>query len=190
LVITDDKTVVITDITNEVAPEGKTFTTYNFEVADTHTYFVLQEGKVDGSFAVWVHNIGACKISYDKAGKNITRVKATIYKSDLGMGTGTTQAARDLFKKAGKKYEVGHIIGKLLGGGGKNSENVFAQLRKLNRGEYRKFEKFVAKKVRELGKVKIDIKLLNRNKLGVPKEIIYKVKGKGVNRTESFENIK
>ena len=191
LVITDDKTVVITDITNEVAPEGKAFTTYNFEVADTHTYFVLQEGKLDGCFAVWVHNTGACKITYNKKDQ-VTRLRATVDYSDLGKGTSTTKAARDSIKKAGKLYEAGHIRGKLLGGlGGKLSDNVFAQLRKINRGKYNKFEKYIAdhlKKQGKLGKVDIDVKLLNRNKLGVPQKIIYNVKGKGLNETRKFNN--
>ena len=33
------------------APPGETFTTYNFEVADFHTYFIGEQG-------VWVHNVG------------------------------------------------------------------------------------------------------------------------------------
>ena len=37
--------------TRERAPPGETFTTYNFEVADYHTYFVGESG-------VWVHNTG------------------------------------------------------------------------------------------------------------------------------------
>ena len=56
LLITDNTIVDITNITIEKAAPGETFTTYNFEVDDFHTYFVLQEGKKDGIFAVWVHN--------------------------------------------------------------------------------------------------------------------------------------
>ena len=40
----------VTDKTREVAPPGQTFTTYNFAVADHHTYFAGQGG-------VWVHNV-------------------------------------------------------------------------------------------------------------------------------------
>ena len=152
---------------------------------------MLQEGKLDGCFAVWVHNTGACKITYNKKDQ-VTRLRATIDYSDLGKGTSTTQADRDAIKKAGKLYEAGHIRGKLLGGlGGKLSDNTFAQLRKLNRGLYRQFEKYIAdhlKKQVKLGKVDIDIKLLNRNKLGVPKRIIYNVKGKGLDETARFKN--
>ena len=42
----------VTDKTREVAPPGQTFTTYNFAVADHHTYFAGEGG-------VWVHN--TCK---------------------------------------------------------------------------------------------------------------------------------
>ena len=42
----------VADKTREVAPPGQTFTTYNFAVADHHTYFAGEGG-------VWVHNL--CK---------------------------------------------------------------------------------------------------------------------------------
>ncbi len=42
---------VVTDIRVEDAPGDQSFTTYNFEVEDFHTYFVGHEG-------VWVHNAG------------------------------------------------------------------------------------------------------------------------------------
>jgi hypothetical protein len=40
---------IVTANTQEAAPLGETFTTYNFEVADFHTYFA-------GRSEVWVHN--------------------------------------------------------------------------------------------------------------------------------------
>jgi hypothetical protein len=58
LQLADDSTVAISDITTEKAKEGETFTTFNFEVEDFHTYYVLPEGKTDGKYAVWVHNNG------------------------------------------------------------------------------------------------------------------------------------
>ncbi len=45
------KTATVTANTRARAPPGETFTTYNFEVADFHTYFV-------GEVGVWVHNAG------------------------------------------------------------------------------------------------------------------------------------
>ncbi|MFO1440189.1 MAG: polymorphic toxin-type HINT domain-containing protein [Verrucomicrobiaceae bacterium] len=46
---------IVTANTRETAPLGETFTTYNFEVADFHTYFA-------GRSEVWVHNKGhPCK---------------------------------------------------------------------------------------------------------------------------------
>lgn len=47
---------VVTGNDIECAPTGSTFTTYNFEVSDTHTYFV-------GLDAVWVHNEGGRECS-------------------------------------------------------------------------------------------------------------------------------
>jgi len=60
LEITDNTSVTVTSLTSVQAKIGETFTTYNFEVDDYHTYYVLQEGKKDGAFAVWVHNVKGC----------------------------------------------------------------------------------------------------------------------------------
>jgi len=60
LEITDNTYVAVTGLTSEPAKLGETFTTYNFEVDDFHTYFVLQEGKTNGAFAVLVHNAIPC----------------------------------------------------------------------------------------------------------------------------------
>jgi len=62
LEITDNTYVAVTGLISEPAKLGETFTTYNFEVDDYHTYFVLQEGKTNGAFAVWVHNAKGCGI--------------------------------------------------------------------------------------------------------------------------------
>jgi len=60
LEITDNTYVAVTGLTSVQAKLGETFTTYNFEVDDFHTYFVLQEGKTNGAFAVLVHNAIPC----------------------------------------------------------------------------------------------------------------------------------
>jgi Pretoxin HINT domain len=56
LVLAEGAAARVVCITPEDALEGKPFTTYNFEVADFHTYFVGQAG-------VWVHNAasGMCE---------------------------------------------------------------------------------------------------------------------------------
>ncbi|MDB5290087.1 MAG: repeat protein, partial [Phycisphaerales bacterium] len=56
LVLAEGGVARVACITPEDALEGKPFTTYNFEVADFHTYFVGQAG-------VWVHNLasGLCE---------------------------------------------------------------------------------------------------------------------------------
>lgn len=51
LVLSDGLTATVVANTTETAAEGQTFTTYNFEVAEFHTYFAGKRG-------VWVHNAG------------------------------------------------------------------------------------------------------------------------------------
>lgn len=69
LSLPEGRSASVLSIRHERAAAGSTFTTYNFEVADHHTYFVGKQG-------VWVHNKGAtpCQFaaakfekSYDKA---------------------------------------------------------------------------------------------------------------------------
>jgi len=52
LFLVDGKAGVISSIATESAPHGQTFTTYNFEVAEFHTYFA-------GASGAWVHNRGS-----------------------------------------------------------------------------------------------------------------------------------
>ncbi len=51
LFVPGHRQAVVASNTTENAPTGETFTTYNFEVEDFHTYFV-------GHSSVWVHNDG------------------------------------------------------------------------------------------------------------------------------------
>jgi hypothetical protein len=54
LTTTSGKSVTVTSNSRQRAPPGETFSTYNFEVEDFHTYFVGQSG-------LWVHNEGKSK---------------------------------------------------------------------------------------------------------------------------------
>ena len=57
LVLSNGKTVKVTAIEVEHAPQGQSFTTYNFEVADWHTYFVMPIDS-ESSDGIFVHNSG------------------------------------------------------------------------------------------------------------------------------------
>ena len=51
------KVAIVTGNVSKRGPPGETFTTYNFEVEDFHTYFVGEAG-------IWVHNTGApCELA-------------------------------------------------------------------------------------------------------------------------------
>jgi hypothetical protein len=52
LLLADNRTATIIEISETVASENEQFTTYNFSVEGDHTYFVGETG-------VWVHNAGA-----------------------------------------------------------------------------------------------------------------------------------
>jgi hypothetical protein len=51
LQLADHQSAIVESIELEVAAQGERFTTYNFSVAEDHTYFVGESG-------VWVHNVG------------------------------------------------------------------------------------------------------------------------------------
>ncbi|WP_434779549.1 RHS repeat-associated core domain-containing protein [Neisseria sp. Ec49-e6-T10] len=81
---------------------------------------------------------------------NGTIAKARISKADLNKGKAATQKNRDYITSTGKcgdcKDDAGHIIAKRLGGSNDN-RNMFAQLRGINRGRFRVFEKLVAERI-------------------------------------------
>ncbi len=72
LALTESAIATVTSVITEDAAAGSTFTTYNVEVEDFHTYFV-------GHAGVWVHNIGAvCEKLYSlfehvRTGENLDR---------------------------------------------------------------------------------------------------------------------
>ncbi|MGD9747625.1 MAG: polymorphic toxin-type HINT domain-containing protein, partial [Verrucomicrobiales bacterium] len=94
----------VADKTREVAPPGQTFTTYNFAVADHHTYFAGQGG-------VWVHNL--CSDQLDKVAAEFeTILEATIKKqgnTDVAWQSAERQIRekiQDLRKPGGKELSA------------------------------------------------------------------------------------
>ena len=137
--------------------------------------------------------IGA-KFKYhrDQKGKLLGAI-ALIREADIGTGTGTTKAARKQAQSFGLCDDAGHLIGSNLGGRGRKNE-TFAQNSTKNRGEFNKFEGWVADEVRRTAKtggqvfvrVKLiydDLKMPNR-----PSEIIYQVRSGGKTIIKTFSN--
>lgn len=102
--------VVSTEI--EKALEGQTFTTYNFEVEGTHTYFVAPKGSLACVGTVWVHN--ACG---GKAAKPLPTVKFSAAKNP------------DLAANIKNAQQAGHP--KILTHGGNYDANRKAALREV-----------------------------------------------------------
>jgi hypothetical protein len=65
LTLADGAEAVVTDVSSQQASEGALFTTYNFTVADHHTYFA-------GRLPVWVHNRGLSEC--DELGKYVNKL--------------------------------------------------------------------------------------------------------------------
>ena len=59
LVLSNGTQVVVEATRVENAKDGEHFATYNFEVADWHTYYVAPGGETELESAVWVHNKGS-----------------------------------------------------------------------------------------------------------------------------------
>ncbi len=115
---------------------------YNFRVAEFHTYFV---GERPDDKPLLTHNACATKATKDADGR-ITKAESTVGRGDLGNGTGTTKAARNL---AGAGDDAGHLIARVLGGrGGKNSGNILPMESGLNRGRVSAMERDIAGRLR------------------------------------------
>ncbi len=134
-------------------------TVYNLEVEEDHTYFV---GCDEWGFSVWAHNLCKYNATYDSL--NPTRLKtvtATITKNSLNNGTGTTQKTRVNAQQLGKQTDdAGHAIARRLGGPGHKKDNIFPQLKGINRGQYRSFEKEIAKNVKKHGPADVSVEFL------------------------------
>jgi len=112
--------------------------------------------------------------------------KSRIVKGNLYGGTGTTAAARKL---ASGGDDAGHIIGKLLGGrGGASSDNILSQLPAINRGSFRKHERWVADQIMAGSVVDVNIRLVYRGGAKRPVRIIYTTIVDGVKKTIGFPN--
>lgn len=92
LFLPEGRTAAVTGIRIERAEPGTSFTTYNFAVADTHTYFA-------GKAGVWVHNIS----------NNPCKLLATEYLRDINNRVPPEQALAKMAKRADEML-VNHDI--------------------------------------------------------------------------------
>ena len=140
----------------------------------------------------WIDPLGLAKVP--KVKKNqagvITSASATVTKADIGTGTRTNQKARDWARSRGNNDDdAGHILGALLGGSGTDLDNIFPQLRKINRGAYRVFEGKIREYIEEHGTVNLEWEFVYAKGGTRPTKIIYIVKQKGkVVMKEEFKN--
>ncbi len=140
----------------------------------------------------WIDPLGLAKVPNVKKNQAgvITSASATVTKADIGTGTRTNQKARDWARSRGNNDDdAGHILGALLGGSGTDLDNIFPQLRKINRGAYRVFEGKIRDHIEEHGTVNLEWEFVYANGGTRPTKIIYIVKQKGkVVMKEEFEN--
>ena len=87
------RTVRVTNLATQDANPGETFTTYNIEVEDHHTYFVSRSG-------AWVHNVGdPCQ----KSSKEFQRLRKTMPDDEaLTLARKHLHDQLDELEKAGK----------------------------------------------------------------------------------------
>ncbi len=90
----DGQPLTVTAISRRAASEGETFTTYNIEVASSHTYFV-------GRQRAWVHNTSTpCKVAM----KRFTDVL-----DELGESADKTKAAEEMLELLRSMEKSGDI---------------------------------------------------------------------------------
>jgi uncharacterized protein RhaS with RHS repeats len=81
--------------------------------------------------------------------------KATVSRADIGSGTATNLFPSAFARRLGNADDdAGYILAKILGGSG-GIDNVFPQLKGINRGQYRAFEKTIKQYIQEYGAVDI-----------------------------------
>ena len=140
----------------------------------------------------WVDFFGLAKCPQIMRNKNgdLISAKATVTPDDIGEGTAVSQKARnETYRLDGD--DTGHILAKILGGTGSDTDNLFGQNKTVNRGEYRAFEASIRRRVETTGKpvnLEWEFETYSGSK-GRPDRVLYKVyqDGKLVDR-QWFEN--
>jgi hypothetical protein len=92
LVLPEGRSAVVTAVHIERAAPGKTFTTYNFAVAETRTYFAGRQG-------VWVHNLS----------DNPCKLLAAAYLDDVARGMSSDKALLKMAKDADNMVASGKL---------------------------------------------------------------------------------
>lgn len=102
----------------------------------------------------WVDPFGLAKcpkITKDSQGR-ITQWDSEVSPEDIGTGTPTNQKTRDYARSLGNANDdAGHALGSKLGGTGTDTDNIFPQAPRVNRGQFRVMEKSIAGRVTETG---------------------------------------
>jgi len=136
---------------------------YNFEVAGAHTYYVAAQGI--RAPPVLVHNKcstvveDGIEFGLDKRGR-VVSASVTVSRAALHTGSVVPSSVRKTLPGLMPgQHDAGHLIAKVLGGTGKNSRNVFAQLSEVNRGAMAARDKMIAGLVRQHGKVDVRVGL-------------------------------
>jgi hypothetical protein len=151
---------------------GEVETVYNMRVADHHTYFV---GEIGWGCAVWAHNLCWYFPRLDSMGR-LQRVFGKVRPADLGTGTGTNSGVRAAIRAIGNALDdAGHLIARRLGGPGHLTNNLFPQLRAVNRGQYRMFEQRIAQFVAQGNTVLVQIRLIYTGASTRPDGVVYTV---------------
>ncbi|WP_244963466.1 RHS repeat-associated core domain-containing protein [Neisseria wadsworthii] len=130
---------------------------------------------------VWIDPLGLVKtprVTYASNGA-VKSASVVIRRKDLGKGKSTSKENRDYVKSLGRcDDDAGHILGKLLGGS-RNNRNMFPQLPKINRGQYRDFERDIYNLVKANGKTKLSWSFNTPPGFTRPTSVVYRVYQQG-----------
>lgn len=95
-------------------------------------------------------------------------IRATIETADLNTGRGTSDTTRQFVRDLGGDIhppgpqvgdDTGHFVARRLGGTGKTRWAVFPQLRRVNNGEFKRFEQGAYDKVQQVGSIRYFVRL-------------------------------
>ena len=115
---------------------------------------------------------------------------AKIQPGNIGQGTGTDAASRQLARSFGNATDdAGHAVGRNLGGlGDATSGNIFPQVPSVNRGAFRQFEQQIARRATAGDEVFVRVVPRYQNGATRPYEILYQVRINGRTASRTFAN--
>jgi len=140
--------------------EGDAVTVDSLERMETPTRVHSLQVDRAAHFAATPQAVLAHNITYNMAqcvwgvGGRVEQIDVDVAPADIGTGSATSQATRNFARAMGlPNDDAGHVIARMLGGSGTNTNNIFPQNLSVNRGTFARWERVIRRDIQAQNQV-------------------------------------